>query len=65
MAAVAHTGLVSQLLQHLPRRLLGALDAWSHGVAKRRAEQRIRRWQRRLPSETDSTIEYRLKPWRD
>ena len=65
MAAIVHTGLISQIVKALPRPVLGALDAWSHRVAQRRAEQRIRRWQQRLPSETDSTIAYKLKPWRD
>lgn len=36
------TVLVSQALHLLPNRLIAALDAWSHRVARRRAEARRR-----------------------
>ena len=44
MAAIASTGLVGQLIRHLPGPLLRALDAWSHRIARRRYEERMRRW---------------------
>jgi hypothetical protein len=66
MAATVHPSVVSQLLQRLPTRLLGALDAWSHRIARRRAEERQRKW---LASKAGPALaqpaDYRLKPWRD
>jgi hypothetical protein len=47
MGAAVHTGLVTQVLQALPRPLLSVLDAWSHRVALRRARQRQQDWLRR------------------
>lgn len=44
MAAI-HTflvGLTAKAIQYLPRRLRGALDAWSLRVARARAERRQR-----------------------
>jgi hypothetical protein len=35
------------LLRLLPRPLLAALDAWSYRVARRRAEERQRKWLQR------------------
>lgn len=48
MATVADTGLISQVVRQLPAPVLRLLDAWSHRIARRRAQQRIRRWQERL-----------------
>ena len=45
MAATASPGVVSQLIRYLPGPLLRALDAWSHRIARRRYEERMRRWQ--------------------
>jgi hypothetical protein len=44
MATNVHPSVVSQLLKRLPAPLLGALDAWSHRIARRRAEERQRKW---------------------
>jgi hypothetical protein len=70
MAAIVRTGLVSQLVQRLPARLLQALDAWSHRVARRRAQRRMQQWQQRDAAATAQPavvpgIPYHLKPWRD
>jgi hypothetical protein len=66
MAAV-HTSLVSQVLQVLPGPLLSVLDAWSHRIALRRAQQRQQKWLRRQarPAEQPEPVRYHLKPWRD
>jgi hypothetical protein len=45
MAAIASTGFVGQLIRQVPGPLLRALDAWSHRIARRRYEERMRRWQ--------------------
>jgi len=47
MQASASPGVVSLVIQWLPHRLLGALDAWSHRVARRRHQERMRKWQER------------------
>ena len=68
MGALVHPSLVSVLVRQLPGPVLRALDAWSRRVAKRRWEQRQRKWQQRHAVTTapaDSTIGYQLKPWRD
>jgi len=44
MNAAAQTSFVGQVLRILPRPLLRALDAWSQRVARRRWQQRQRRW---------------------
>jgi len=38
---------VAQVLRLLPRPLLRAADAWSERVARRRREERMRKWQAR------------------
>ena len=67
MAAAVHSSLVSQVLHALPRPLLGLLDAWSHRIALRRAQQRQQKWQRRqaAPVPRPEPARYHLKPWRD
>ena len=47
MPATASSGVVGQLIQRLPSRLLVALDAWSHRVARKRHQERMRKWQAR------------------
>jgi hypothetical protein len=44
MPAVLQPSFVSQVVNHLPQRLVRVLDAWSARLARRRAEQRRRRW---------------------
>lgn len=65
MGATVHTSLVSQLVHFLPRPLLGALDAWSHRVARRRAALRQQKWQQRKAAQAQTLAAYHLKPWRD
>ena len=68
MGAVVHPSLVSQVMQHLPNRLVRALDAWSHRIARRRAEERQRRYLERKAAAHKApapAAPYRLKPWRD
>ena len=70
MAAIVHAGLVSQLVQRLPAPLLKMLDAWSHRVARRRAQRRMLKWQQRKAAATVQPalvagVPYHLKPWRD
>lgn len=68
MAAIVRAGLVSQLVQQLPARLLKVLDAWSHRIARRRAQQRMLKWQQRETAATAQPVlgvPYHLKPWRD
>jgi hypothetical protein len=66
MGAAVHTSLVSQVLQALPRSLLSVLDAWSHRVALRHAQQRQQKWLRRQgPASQPEPVRYHLKPWRD
>jgi hypothetical protein len=66
MGASVQTSLVSQLVQILPGPILGALDAWSHRVARRRAEQRQQKWlQRKAAPTAEPAVKYHLKPWRD
>ena len=64
MGALVHPSFVSQVVRHLPGPLLRVLDAWSAREARRRREQRQRRWQQRA-AVPDQRIEYQLKPWRD
>ena len=47
MATTASSGVVGLLIQCLPSRLLVALDAWSHRVARKRHQERMRKWQAR------------------
>ena len=69
MNAIVRPTPVSVLLRQLPGPLLRALDAWSGRVARRRWEERQRKWQQRKDAAaaalTDSTIPYQLRPWRD
>ena len=68
MGALVHPSLLSVLVRQLPGPVLRALDAWSRRVARRRWEQRQQKWQQRqalAAAPADSTIPYRLKPWRD
>jgi hypothetical protein len=65
VGAIVPSSLVSQLVQHLPRPLLGVLDRWSQSVARRRWEQRQRKWLQRKAALAESQAGYHLKPWRD
>jgi hypothetical protein len=40
MTTRVHPSWVSQVLSHIPARVLTALDAWSYRVARKRAERR-------------------------
>jgi hypothetical protein len=40
MGTTASTGRLTQFVRRLPRPVLEMLDAWSYGVAVRRAERR-------------------------
>jgi len=44
MASLLHPSRVSQVVRHLPRWLVRALDAWSYRLAQRRARERQQRW---------------------
>lgn len=67
MGATVHTNtLVSQIVQALPAPLLNLLDAWSHRVARRRAQQRQQKWLQRKAAKAEApATSYHLKPWRD
>lgn len=67
MLATVQPTLIGQLLRHLPRPLLKALDAWSHRIALRRAEERQRKWAERkaATAAAQPAMPYQLKPWRD
>jgi hypothetical protein len=70
MQAIVRTSLVSQLVQQLPAPLLKALDAWSHRIARRRAQHRMLKWQQRKAAAAAQPapvlgVAYHLKPWRD
>ena len=65
MGATLPSSLVSQIVQHLPRPLLSVLDRWSQAVARRRWQQRQRRWLQRKAALAASQATYHLKPWRD
>ena len=71
MPATLHNTLIllaHQVVRSLPAPVLGALDAWSHRVARRRALTRQQLWQRKkaatVAPAAASTV-YHLKPWRD
>ena len=66
MGATVSSSLVSQILRHLPAPLVRVLDAWSQRVARRRWEQRQRKWlQRQAAAAAAGPASYHLKPWRD
>ncbi len=67
MSAVHPQTLVSQLVRALPAPLVNLLDAWSHRIARRRAQQRQRKWLQRKAAQAAATpaATYHLKPWRD
>ena len=65
MGALVHPSFVSQVVRHLPGPLLRVLDAWSAREARRRREQRQRKWQQRAAAQPEQPIEYQVKPWRD
>ena len=67
MASIAQASLLSQVLRVLPGRLLSVLDGWSHRVARRRAQERQRKWlQQKAAAERAPAVPgYRLQPWRD
>jgi DNA-directed RNA polymerase specialized sigma24 family protein len=67
MGTLVHTGLISQVVRHLPASLVSVLDAWSHRIARRRARERMRKWeQRQAPAaRPEPETRYHLKPWRD
>ena len=53
------------LIHWLPQPLLRALDGWSRRVARRRAQERQRRWLARRAKPAPEPVVYHLKPWRD
>jgi len=61
--------LVTAALRRLPAPVRRALDAWSHRVARRRALERQRAWQRRKAAAATPVPvtgeAYHLQPWRD
>ena len=59
MATTAAAGVVSHLIQRLPNRVLAALDAWSHRLARKRHQERMRKWQAR---QLAGTPQSRLPP---
>lgn len=68
MGALVQPTALSLVLRHLPGPVLRVLDAWSARVARRRWEQRQRRWQeRRAPvaAPAATATPYQLRPWRD
>ena len=70
MPASLHNTLIllaHQVVRSLPAPVLGALDAWSHRVARRRALKRQQKWQRQKAAKAGAaaTAVYHLKPWRD
>ena len=66
MGITTYSSLVGQLLHLLPVSVIGALDAWSHRVAQRRAAERQRRWlERKAPPVAVPETAYQLRPWRD
>jgi hypothetical protein len=66
VGATVSSSLVSQILRVLPGPVLGVLDAWSQRVARRRWEQRQRKWlQRKLAGAGEAPASYHRKPWRD
>lgn len=69
MPASLHNTLIllaHQVVRSLPAPVLGALDAWSHRVARRRALKRQQQWQRQKAAKarSASTAAYQLKPSR-
>ena len=59
---------MTAVIHILPQPLLRVLDAWSHRVARRRAQERQRKWLARTAkpaAAAPSPSEYRLRPWRD
>jgi hypothetical protein len=70
MTASLHNTLIllaHQVVRSLPAPVLGALDAWSHRVARRRALKRQQKWQKQKAAKATlaATAVYHLKPWRD
>ncbi|GAB3764469.1 hypothetical protein GCM10028796_19570 [Ramlibacter monticola] len=69
MTASLHNSLIllaHQVIRSLPAPVLGALDAWSQRVARRRALKRQQRWQKRkAAAAAPANTVYHLKPWRD
>lgn len=60
--------MMMALIHWLPQPLLRALDGWSERVARRRAQERQRRWLARKAKPTaiaPAPAVYHLKPWRD
>jgi hypothetical protein len=59
--------MMAVVIHFLPQWLLRSLDGWSARVARRRAEERRRRWLARTgkPVEAAAPTVYHLKPWRD
>lgn len=62
MAALAQRNWLTQVLRLIPAQLHEALDAWSYGVAQKRAQQRRQAAQ---PPTPEVPIDYKLRPWRD
>ena len=67
MVAALHTTWATAVLQVLPDRLIGALDAWSARVARNRAQARRKADQRRKAALTALQQQPRMliQPWRD
>lgn len=68
MGALVQPSLVSLLVRQLPGPVLRVLDAWSRRTARRRWEERQRKWQQRqapAAAPAEQPIAYHLRPWRD
>jgi hypothetical protein len=69
MGTIAHPRWVSQVLRLMPQGLLAVLDAWSHGLALKRAEERRQAGRGQAeskPAESKPAAPpYKLRPWRD
>ena len=62
MTTLARPTLLSQVLHLMPHRLIAALDAWSYGVAKRRAERRRRITSARQARAAAVIAQYKFEP---
>jgi hypothetical protein len=55
MSAEVQRSFVAQMLRLLPGPLLRAADGWSERIARRKREERLRKWQARKLAAAGST----------